>query len=368
MLLDGIELTRCQLVSSTRTARIYRSNTYAIKCLAQDFDIPPHNAKFELSILHKVDTECRHILPLLESKIIGGDLLLLFPFEEMNLYEFMQSQYRKDRRKKNPYYDLLNPTTEAVANPPVDRYINRLDVNRYCLSFFRQLVGGIAFLHDNKIIHRDIKPQNIMLTTQAATPAPPQLYIIDFGISYDMESMSQTNLEPMDSKITDISTGIYKAPEVLFGVKCYDGGVDVWSLLIIISQWFQRETDRMGHVPAMIDDGSDDTNSDGSDFRLICSIFEKLGIPSIQQWEVVAQHGSVDAFVGMFGADGDGNYILDQVKDVQISTIKKIMPRLDEVADVKVKQKFIDCIMGIVSFSPSGRWDCHRILQELEKP
>ncbi|QHS73006.1 cyclin-dependent protein kinase-activating kinase CAK1 [Saccharomyces paradoxus] len=367
MKLDSIDITRCQLVNSTRTARIYRSNTYAIKCLALDYDIPPHNTEFEVSILSKVGSKCQHILPLLESKATDNDLLLLFPFEEMNLHEFMQLQYKRDIRKKNPYYDLLDSSTQTAAGSSVQKYTNQLDVNQYPLSFFSQIIEGVAFLHENKIIHRDIKPQNIMLTNNTTTQ-PPKLYIIDFGVSYDMGNKSQTSAEPMDSKVTDISTGIYKAPEVLFGVKCYDGGVDVWSLLIIVSQWFQRETDRMGHVPAMIDDGSDDMNSDGSDFRLICSIFEKLGVPSILKWEAVAQHGSVDAFVGMFGADGDGKYILDQQKDVQVSIIERNMPRLNEITDVKVKQKFVNCILGMVSFSPNERWSCQRILQELKKP
>ena len=88
----------------------------------------------------------------------------------------------------------------------------------------------------------------------------------------------------------------------------------------------------------------------------------------IQKWTTVAQHGSVDAFVGMFGADGDGNYILDQPKNVQIRTIERNMPRLNEIIDVKVKQKFIDCFLGMVSFSPNERWSCHRILQELKRP
>ena len=101
MKLDSIDITHCQLVKSTRTARIYRSDTYAIKCLALDFDIPPHNAKFEVSILNKLGNKCKHILPLLESKATdNNDLLLLFPFEEMNLYEFMQMHYKRDRRKK----------------------------------------------------------------------------------------------------------------------------------------------------------------------------------------------------------------------------------------------------------------------------
>ena len=208
MKLDNIEITHCQLINSTRTARIYRSNAYAIKCLAQDYNIPPHNSEFELSILHKIGNKSQHILPLLESKSTVTDLLLLFPFEEMNLHEFMQSQYRKDRKKNNPYYNLLNPIAQNAATSPVETYTNHLDVSQYSLSFFWQLVEGVAFLHDNKVIHRDIKPQNIMLTNKKTT-TPPQLYIIDFGISYDMENKSQTKAEPMDNKVTDISTGIY---------------------------------------------------------------------------------------------------------------------------------------------------------------
>lgn len=67
------------------------------------------------------------------------------------------------------------------------------------LDYIEQICAGLGFAHDRSIIHRDIKPQNLLLTADLDT-----LKIADFGVA---------RISAADSPITRVGTNIYAPPE-----------------------------------------------------------------------------------------------------------------------------------------------------------
>ncbi|QLQ79307.1 hypothetical protein HG537_0B06550 [Torulaspora globosa] len=356
-----------QLIKSTRFARLYIDGTHVIKAISKDFVVPPHNHEAELAILTKLSKlNNDFVIKLIDSKVIDDELELTFPRFGCDLHEFMLKWYKisdSARRRPNPYYTI------ALETPPIPlkgSFKNRFDVDKYAFNFTLQLAQGLQFLHRQGIIHRDIKPQNILIQYQNSSEI--RLIITDFGISYDCHDTMQIKNEPPDQKITDVSTSIYKAPELLFGVKNYSFAVDIWALMVVMSQWFQAEAfNPSQYIPAIFDDGSGRfTDEDsGSDIKLIVSIFNQLGIPSLEQWPEVANFGSSDAFTGMFGSMGDGAYILDQDHDAQLKRVESLFPRIKLVSNANERNALIDCIIGMVSFESTKRWNSDHIVQRL---
>ncbi|KAI9335789.1 kinase-like domain-containing protein [Obelidium mucronatum] len=96
-----------------------------------------------------------------------------------------------------------------------------------------QLTLAIAFINDHGFMHRDLKPQNIMISDW-----PPggimQIKLIDFGLArpepYPLHPMSPV-----------VQTVLYRAPEVIFqqedyGKKCYSCMIDMWSIGCIFAE------------------------------------------------------------------------------------------------------------------------------------
>lgn len=84
-------------------------------------------------------------------------------------------------------------------------------------SFFGCLVNAMQYLHDARIRHRDIKPQNIIVKGE-------RVFITDFGIAHNWENLTRGTTTADSSK-----TLIYAAPEVV-RVEPRNDSADIWSL------------------------------------------------------------------------------------------------------------------------------------------
>jgi serine/threonine protein kinase len=87
-------------------------------------------------------------------------------------------------------------------------------------SYLYQLLNGVQYLHENGVLHRDLKSANLLVTKNNV------LKIADWGLA---RSLPENN--PEKAKLTNpVVTLWYRSPEVIVGSKQYDTGVDIWSV------------------------------------------------------------------------------------------------------------------------------------------
>ena len=129
-----------------------------------------------------------------------GHVCLVFELLSMNLYELL---------KQNQFRGL---PLESVR------------------LFSSQILGALVCLDDAKIVHCDVKPENILLAPRRGGDggedgAASVCKLIDFGSACVEGRSSQTYVQ----------SRFYRAPEVLVGAP-YDGAIDVWSAACVVAE------------------------------------------------------------------------------------------------------------------------------------
>lgn len=113
---------------------------------------------------------------------------------------------------------------EFIDGLPLDVYLTRHSPSlTEVLDIFTQMVRGFMAAHELEIIHRDIKPQNIMITTKG------KVKIVDFGVA-----KAQTDHDQFKTTVgVVVGTRGFLAPEILKGAPATRQG-DIYSLGLIL--------------------------------------------------------------------------------------------------------------------------------------
>ncbi|KAI9221510.1 protein serine/threonine kinase [Blastocladiella britannica] len=90
-------------------------------------------------------------------------------------------------------------------------------------QFMYQLLKGIAFCHEHRVLHRDLKPQNLLINKKG------ELKLADFGLARAFGI-------PVRSYSNEVVTLWYRAPDVLMGSRQYSTSIDIWSAGCIFAE------------------------------------------------------------------------------------------------------------------------------------
>ena len=127
-------------------------------------------------------------------------------------------------------------------------------------SYLYQLINGIAYCHSLRVLHRDLKPQNLLIDRTG------KLKLADFGLARAFGI-------PVRHYTHEVVTLWYRAPEILLGARKYSTPVDIWSIGCIFAEMVMR-------APLFPGD---------SEIDQLHKIFHALGTPNNTMWDGVEE-------------------------------------------------------------------------------
>lgn len=177
-------------------------------------------------------------------------------------------------------------------------------------SYLHQLISGIAFCHSHRVLHRDLKPQNLLIDRNG------RLKLADFGLARAFGV-------PMRSYTHEVVTLWYRAPEILLGGKKYSTAVDMWSIACIFAEMVTRK-------PLFPGD---------SEIDQLFQIFRCLGTPTEETWPGVTSLPDYKTTFPRWGAQA----------------LAKFVPNLDECG--------LDLLTRMLVYEPSKRISARQALK-----
>ncbi|KAK3269285.1 hypothetical protein CYMTET_22268 [Cymbomonas tetramitiformis] len=163
----------------------------------------------------------------------------------------------EERTMAAVYFVFEHLCKDSVLHIPVGQHVEPLQL-KCVASLMQQLLCALAALHSVGVLHRDVKPDNILFDEEG------RVKLLDFGmarLSYGdgpgnfpgklngdvKDDIQALKVEPLGESeqiqrtlTRNVTTPCYRAPEIVLGSQKYGSGIDVWAAGVIFAQLLCR--------------------------------------------------------------------------------------------------------------------------------
>lgn len=136
--------------------------------------------------------------------------------------DVMMPIHRRSFKDVYLVYELMDTDLHQIIKS------SQLLTNDHCQYFLFQLLRGLKYIHSANILHRDLKPGNLLVNANC------DLKICDFGLARTSNTKGQFMTEY-------VVTRWYRAPELLLCCDNYGTSIDVWSVGCIFAELLGRK-------------------------------------------------------------------------------------------------------------------------------